>query len=76
MRHWNYRVIKHWDGTLQIHEVHYDADGRNNGAEIAVSMSEKPSVVIGDDVDEMKSVIEKMKEALDKPALSAKDMEE
>lgn len=25
--HWNYRVLRHEDGTLALHEVFYDEDG-------------------------------------------------
>lgn len=26
--HWNYRVLRHEDGTLALHEVFYDEDGK------------------------------------------------
>jgi hypothetical protein len=25
---WNYRILRHQDGTLALHEVHYDQHGR------------------------------------------------
>jgi hypothetical protein len=69
MKHWNYRVIKYTTGEFMLHEVYYE----NDGDALPTSISSNAAVVIGDDIDEMKRVIEKMKEALDKPVLDLKD---
>lgn len=73
MAHWNYRVIefKTPDGAWRaIHEVHYDAEGRPR------AYSETPAVVLWDleEGDESpKATIERMREALNKPALTVAD---
>ena len=28
---WNYRILRHEDGSLALHEVYYDEDGRPRG---------------------------------------------
>jgi len=55
---WNYRVLRYKDGALGIHEVYYD------GAERPHSCTENPSAV-GDDLDELRDVLQRMLVALD-----------
>lgn len=69
---WNYRVIKFIDEDgephHQIHEVYYDKDGHPNGH------TENPvSVFSNEGIDGLSSVLEKMAEALKKPALEESD---
>lgn len=68
MSHWNYRVFRHkskgsnyeW---LAIHECYYDDDGNENGHTMnGVSL-------VGDDLEELKSVHAMMREAFEKPIL-------
>ena len=67
---WNYRVIRHKNGYgpntasyFQIHEVHYK-DGTPTG------VSQNGARIGGDDLEEIKRVLEKFKEALGKPILN------
>lgn len=73
---WNYRVIKHVapktnEVFLQLHEVYYsDQDSEPNGVTIdAVTVG-------GETTDEIKWVLEKMAEALEKPILDYSDFDE
>lgn len=65
-RKWNYRLLARLDGDdilLQMHEVHYDKHGKPNGyAKNAVG-------VIGEDVDVVRDVLNKMLKATTKPIL-------
>jgi hypothetical protein len=74
-RSWNYRALAftstagdHWNS---IHEVHYE-DGH------PVAYSERPAVVLWDEADGLMGafrIVERMKEALLKPALNAADFQ-
>ena len=71
--YWNYRVIEFTevdcDPLRQIHEVHYDANGKPE------TYSENPAVIMWD-VSEKNAALEildKMKEALNKPVLFTTD---
>lgn len=75
---WNYRVLEFVDPATDepwqaIHEVHYDDDGK------PASYSEEPAVVMshdaGNNVAELGWVLDKMREALSKPALVERDFE-
>lgn len=59
---WNYRVVR-GDAGLRIHDVYYDADGN------PVSRHEIPTYVYGDTVEELRSQLMSMLEALDQPAI-------
>lgn len=59
--HWNYRVVKHSDGTHDIHEVYYDKRGR------ATRMSEGPMIPYGESVDDLWHIMAMMIEATSKP---------
>lgn len=65
---WNYRVVRHksqregWPDHLQIHEVHYENDK-------PVSVSADGARIGGDNVDEIKWALERIREALEKPIL-------
>lgn len=65
---WNYRVIKHNDGSLAIHEVFYTENKPTSMTVCAVG-------IVGDDAVELASVIEQMKEELDKNVLDANSLE-
>lgn len=73
---WNYRVLEFVDPANDepwqaIHEVYYDADG------LPESYSEGPAVVMSHDAGNNKAdlglVLDKMREALEKPALVESD---
>ena len=66
---WNYRVVKNSPGMYTINDVYYDdnKDIVNVGRE---------SPVIGDDIDELKWVLQKMLEACDKPVIDYNTGEE
>jgi len=71
--YWNYRVIEFTavdcDPFRQIHEVHYDDNGKPQ------AYSENPAVLMWD-ASEKKAALEildKMKEALNKPVLITTD---
>lgn len=51
---WNYRVMRYKDGALGIHEVYYD------GAERPHSCTENPIGAVGDDLDDLRAVLERM----------------
>ncbi len=63
MRHWNYRVLRHSDGTLAIHEVHYEDVDRPTGCTV------NPASFVGDDVAELRRVLELATCALDEEVL-------
>ena len=67
---WNYRVIEFVDPEpwQAIHEVYYDQDK-------PTSYSEAPAVVMSSDAGSLSWVLERMKEALSKPALAETDFE-
>lgn len=76
---WNYRVVRSPDPvasgadatyTYGIHEVFYDADGKPDG------ISEYAQDVIGDTVDDVKWLLNKMVDALGKPVLDYDTREE
>ena len=69
---WNYRVVKtvtkiplgDTDVSYGIHTVYSDKNGD------IVNISEKPSYVIGDDMDSLKWNLESMMLACDKPIIN------
>ena len=65
---WNYRLLAHEDGDetfLQAHEVHYDLDGVPNG------YTAKAVRIGSEDIEGIKWTLDKLRECLDKPVLSA-----
>jgi len=70
MTTWNFRVLAHKEGEdvlLQIHRVYYDEQNK------PVAYSEKGVEVYSESVEGIEWVLNKMKECLTKPILSAKD---
>lgn len=64
--HWNYRVIRSHcagDYVYQIHEVYYSPDGAPG------SWTENPIAPLGETPLELRSELEHMLRALDKPVL-------
>ena len=62
---WNYRIISEkapYGVFYQIYEVYYD-DGK------IIGMTESPCKPYGDDVEELRSNLEQMLQALDRPIL-------
>lgn len=57
----NYRVVKHSDGTYDIHEVYYDDRGR------ATRMSEGPVIPYGESVNALWSLLAAMISTTFKP---------
>jgi hypothetical protein len=74
MENWNYRVLEFTDDNgehyYQIHEVYYDNEGHPN------SYTENPAIVFSPDgIDGLISVLDKMKDALEKPIMDKIDFE-
>ena len=67
---WNHRILAHTDGEdwfFQIHEVSYDKQGNPN------SYTEQGVSVGADSIEGIVWILDKMKECLNKPILSAVD---
>jgi hypothetical protein len=62
-RHWNYRLLRHSDGCLAIHEAYYNTEGHPTSA------TERPVGIVGDDVEEVRRVLEMMARSLGEPVL-------
>lgn len=65
--HWNYRVVKHkdmpdWTSDMAIHEAYYEDDG-------GIALTVDPIHVWGSTIDELRSVLNCMLLALNKPIL-------
>lgn len=67
---WNHRVIKVVDKAMgvdeewyAIHEVYYNEDGMFAGC------AERPSTACGESIKEIRTVLEQMLGALDKPII-------
>ncbi len=70
MMGWNHRVIKVVDKAMgvdeewyAIHEVYYNEDGMFAGC------AERPSTACGESIEEIRTVLEQMLGALDKPII-------
>jgi predicted RNase H-like HicB family nuclease len=72
---WNYRVIKIYDPTveqwLEIHETQYDDAG--NPQSYSRKVDKHAGEVGSETVDGLRWVLDRMREALDKPILTAED---
>lgn len=55
---WNHRILRHEDGTYQLHEVYYDADGEPNAWVPA------PSVFLAMEEEGAQSIVAELKRAL------------
>ena len=66
---WNHRVIKKGKDYeyLAIHEVHYRDDGTIS------SYTENPIPVIGESIEELRTVLEQMLRALDETIIDKTD---
>jgi len=71
---WNYRVLRHTDGGVDsneeyfmVHEVYYEDDGKPS---ICTSNECKP---FGNTLEELKSDMEMMVDAFEKPVLDYSD---
>ena len=67
---WNYRITKHEDKGEEwygIHEVYYDKDGDPD------MISENPIAAHGLTVDEIRSDLDMMRQAFDKPVVNYDD---
>ena len=64
---WNHRVIKKGKDYeyLAIHEVYYD----NDSIDFVIGYTENPTPVIGESIEELRTVLEQMLGALDKPII-------
>lgn len=62
---WNYRVVKHADGTHAIHECYYG----QRGDDIPHSITERPVWPVGDDLVTLRADLERMLRALAAPVL-------
>jgi hypothetical protein len=59
---WNYRIMNK-NGLLGVHGVYYDGDGNIQG------MDQDPNAPQAETIDELRTVLELMLEALEKPIL-------
>lgn len=80
---WNYRVMRfqsnpavHWDKEqeiyLVINDVYYDKDGTPNGYG-DVGRDRRGETVHGESIEDMRDILKRMTEALDKPILYGGD---
>ena len=64
---WNYRVIRHEEGHLALHEVYYDDDGKPNG------VTKEPVTFVTDSDEGITGIINSLEMALndarEKPVL-------
>jgi hypothetical protein len=60
--HWNYRAVRHPDGTLLIHEVYYESGH-------PIAMTENGAAVLGETVGELRCVLAMMEQGLAQPIL-------
>lgn len=67
---WNYRVMRHGNGWLAIHEVHYFDDGKGMNCTV------RPVDVSGESIEELRGDLERMMRALDEPILAMPQFEE
>jgi hypothetical protein len=67
MSHWNYRVVEK-DGYYGIHEAYYD-DKKDKPH----SITKNEVSPFGETLDELKSSLQMVSEALDKPVLHYED---
>lgn len=67
MMSWNYRVVKD-ENRLYIYDVYYNEQGIPHGTH------DRPTFVCGENIKEMKSQLQRMLEALDKPILEMKEI--
>jgi hypothetical protein len=70
--HWNYRVLRHEDGTLALHEVFYDEDGKP-------SMYTTEPISFAVDADEGLSALTEsleraLRDAKERPVLDASEI--
>lgn len=70
MSHWNYRALKHPDGTVAIHEVFYGEDGKPD------SCSAEPTGFVGDSLEDLKSNLELAKRGLVERVLDYENFDE
>jgi len=69
MTTWNHRVVRKRDAHCEdefyyeIHEAHYNENGE------LCAITENPIVPSGNDIEELKTIFERMAEACDKPIL-------
>ena len=75
MSHWNHRVVRKVNKTtgetwFAIHECFYDHDTEDTGK---MGWTVEPVAVIGESIDELSSTLDRMKRALEKPAIHDND---
>lgn len=62
---WEYRIMKHADGSYALHEAYYDRNGKING------WTEKPVVdTHGETLGELENIFHLMQGAFTRPVLS------
>ena len=66
---WAYRIIRSESGTVGIHEVYFDIEGKPS------SCSEERMAPTGDSIEELTKDMELMQLALTKPVLEMKDLD-
>lgn len=70
MGYWNYRLLEAEDGTLAIHEVYYDEEGK------PMSCTANPIDISGwNNIQEIADTLEMMKKALRYPILREEDFD-
>jgi len=67
MSSWNHRVVKRiypMDTMYGIHETYYEDD------DSVMGITENPTPVVGESVEELRETLERMLKALDEPVLN------
>lgn len=69
---WHYRVLRHSDGHLALHEVYCDADGRPNG------YTERPIGFVANEEEGLSGIVQALemalKDARERPILDTETM--
>ena len=67
--YWNYRVIRHADGTLYLHEAYYD---RREGI---LGVARAPTSPCSDGLDQLRTEVGELLDALREPVLDFADVD-
>jgi hypothetical protein len=65
---WDYRVVKHSDGSFAVHEIYYTD---SNKIEL---YSKEPCGIVANDIEDLKSVLSMLNAALKQPVIFAEEL--
>jgi hypothetical protein len=65
---WDYRVVKHTDGSFAIHEIYYTDTNKIK------LYSKNPCGIVADDIGDLKSVLSMLSAALKQPVIFANEL--